>query len=277
MRSKIPVLAVIGHKKSGKTTVIEALILELTSRGFKVAASKHISEKGFSMETKGKDTWRFSEAGANPVMAVSDEELILKMRNGLEGYSLDKASKLVEDNGADTLIIEGFSSLILKDKRVGKIICVRQSEEYERFKKKAQGAIIAFCSFQPLGEPVLSIREGLPILKEKATKFIEKEKKIYEILTQLAGLDCGKCAKATCEGLAEAIFEGQASLNDCIPLHVKPKLKTRITVGGFETPLQPFVSEIIRRSVLGMVSSLKGVKVEGDEEVRIDIGRKSRA
>jgi len=276
MRPNIPVLAVIGHRKSGKTTVAEALISELVSRSFKVAASKHISEKGFSMDTKGKDTWRFSEAGANPVIAVSDEELVIRLKNGLERLSLDKTYRIIGDNGADVLILEGFSSLTLKDKRVGKIICVRRSEECERFKKKAQGAVINFCSFQPIGEPVLSIMEDLVVLKEKAIRFIEEAKRISKISAQLAGLDCGKCGKATCEELALAIYKGQANPDHCIPLHVKPKLKTRLIVGGSETPLQPFVSEIIRRSVLGMVSSLKGVKVEGDEEVHIDIGRRPR-
>jgi len=236
MCPNIPVLAVIGHRKSGKTTVAEALISELVSRGFKVAACKHISEKGFSMDTRGKDTWRFSEAGANQVMAVSDEEFIVRMKNGFERFSLDKTYRIVGDNGADVLILEGFSSLILKDKQVGKIICVRRSEECEKFKKKAQGAIIAFCSFQPIGRLVLSITEDLVVLKEKAIRFIEEAKRISDILAQLAGLDCGKCGKATCEELALAISKGQANLDHCIPLYVKPKLKTRLTLGGLRDP-----------------------------------------
>jgi len=65
----------MGRKNSGKTTVIEGLISELVKRPLRVASVKHIRKKGFSMDTEGKDTWRHSAAGANPVIAVSDRSM----------------------------------------------------------------------------------------------------------------------------------------------------------------------------------------------------------
>ena len=65
---KAAIIAVVGSKKSGKTTTIEALTRELVKRGFKVAAVKHVSEPDFTMDTKGKDTWRFAQAGARIVI-----------------------------------------------------------------------------------------------------------------------------------------------------------------------------------------------------------------
>jgi molybdopterin-guanine dinucleotide biosynthesis protein B len=271
MHVNVPVLAVIGHKKSGKTTIIELLISELASRGLQVAAIKHVGEKGFLLDTKGKDTWRYSTAGANPVIAVSNTEVVIKVKNGTENIPLDRMIKLAEDNEADVLILEGFSSLVLKDKRVGRIVCLRNREEYGEFNEKMQGEVLAFCSFQQLGEPILNIQEGFPVIVRKVSELVEKRKKVFEILGQLAGLDCGKCGWATCEELAEAIYKRQASLEDCVPLKPKPKLKARIRIRDSEIPLQPFVSEIIRKSILGMVSSLKGVTVRGDEEVHITI------
>jgi len=273
MSSSIPVLAVIGHKKSGKTTVIERLVSEFRSKGLRVAAAKHISEKGFSMDAQGKDTWRYSAAGADPVIAVTETESIVKAKDGMGKVSLDRMLKLAGDNGADILTLEGFSSLVLEDRRVGKIACVRNREEYEEFKKKTQGEALAYCSFEPLGEPVLNIERSLQAIAEKAAEFIEKRRRIGQILSQLAGLDCAKCGKATCEELAEAIYEGQASWDDCLPLRLKPELKTRITVDDSEVPLQPFVSEIVRKTILGMVSALKGVSLEGQEEVKVSISR----
>ena len=72
MRLKVPVIAVLGHKSSGKTTVIEKCIRELTKKGLKVASVKHVALKGFSLDSKGKNTWRHSAAGANPVVSVSN-------------------------------------------------------------------------------------------------------------------------------------------------------------------------------------------------------------
>jgi len=274
MPFNVPVLAVIGHKKSGKTTVIERLVSKFTSKGLRVATAKHISEKGFVMDAEGKDTWRYSAAGADLVMAVTEAESILRVKEGMSKVSLDRMLKIAKDNGADILILEGFSSLVLEDKRVGKIVCVRDWEEYEEFNEKTLGEVLAYCSFQPLGKPALNIEEELLVIAEKAARFIKKRRRIAEVLGQLAGLDCAKCGKATCEELAEAIYEGQASLGDCVPLKLKPELKTRIMVDDSEVPIQPFVSEMVRKSILGMVSALKGVSLGGQEEVTISISRR---
>jgi len=58
------VIAVVGTKKSGKTTTIENLVKELTKRGHKLAVIKHISKPDFTIDTAGKDTWKFARAGA---------------------------------------------------------------------------------------------------------------------------------------------------------------------------------------------------------------------
>jgi len=57
------VIAIVGGKKVGKTTTTENLILEFTNRGYQVAALKHISEPDFTIDTKGKDTYRFAQHG----------------------------------------------------------------------------------------------------------------------------------------------------------------------------------------------------------------------
>lgn len=269
----VPVLAVIGHKNSGKTTVVEGLISELVTRQFRVASVKHISKEGFSIDTVGKDTWRHSAAGANPVIAVSDVESIIKTKDGMEKFSLAEMIKVAEEKGTDILILEGFSSMILEDKRVGKVVCVRDLAEYEEFREGAIGDILVFCSFQPLGEPVANIETEHPCIVERVLRFIEKRKRISQISVRLAGLDCKKCGRATCEELAEDIDAGKASLDDCIPLKLKMALRAKIVIEGSEIPIQPFVSEIIRKSVLGMVSTLKGVDIEGGEEVDIVISR----
>jgi len=270
---RIPMLAVLGHKNSGKTTVAERIISTLVERGFRVAAAKHISKEGFSMDTEGKDTWRYSTAGANPVIAISDREVTVKLETKDDLLSLDWMLRISAENGADVLVIEGFSFLTLRDKRVGKIICVRNIADYDEYREEVEGKVLAYCSFKPLGEPILEIKKSLQMIVDKTIEFLVERREILAILGQLAGLNCRKCGRSSCLELAEAIYFGEASVEECVPMKLKNKLKTRIMIEGKELPIQPFVSEVIRRSVLGMISALKGVRISGEEEIRIEISK----
>ncbi len=217
MSVNVPFLAVIGRKHSGKTTVVEGLVANFVKKGLRVATVKHVSQSGFSMDSEGKDTWRHSVAGANPVILVSDKEMTIKIRDGAS-VSLGTLSKIAEENKANVIIIEGHSFIVLKDKRVGKIVCVRSKEEYNEFKENAIGEVLAYCSIQPIEEQVLNTKTGLSVMTEKATIFIEKSQKIIEIQKQLFGLDCQKCGKATCWELADAIYRGEAEARRVLPV-----------------------------------------------------------
>ena len=71
--------------------------------------------------------------------------------------------------------------------------------------------------------------------------------------------------------MAIAIYEKKMKTSNCITLRQASKLKAKIVVNDVEVPIQHFVSEIIGNSVLGMVSSLKGVSIEGNEKVHVKI------
>ena len=57
------VISIVGKSSSGKTTLLEKLIAELKRRGHKVAIVKH-SHHADDLDTAKKDTWRFTQAGA---------------------------------------------------------------------------------------------------------------------------------------------------------------------------------------------------------------------
>ncbi|MDQ7032752.1 MAG: molybdopterin-guanine dinucleotide biosynthesis protein MobB, partial [Desulfonauticus sp.] len=69
------VIAVLGRKSSGKTTTIEVLTKELVKKGYKIAAIKHIPEKNFTIDTEGKDTWRFAQSGATKIISIASKEI----------------------------------------------------------------------------------------------------------------------------------------------------------------------------------------------------------
>lgn len=69
-----PVVSLIGKPDCGKTTLLEKLIPELKSQGYRVGTIKHHVHE-FEMDRHGKDTWRHKRAGAHTVALSSPEGL----------------------------------------------------------------------------------------------------------------------------------------------------------------------------------------------------------
>ncbi len=65
-----PTLQIIGFKKSGKTTLIEALVKLLAAKHVTVSVLKHDAHQA-AMDVPGTDTSRFSQAGAQTVILAS--------------------------------------------------------------------------------------------------------------------------------------------------------------------------------------------------------------
>jgi molybdopterin-guanine dinucleotide biosynthesis adapter protein len=63
-------IAFTGRSGAGKTTLVERLVQRFTAEGLRVSAIKH-AHHGFDMDTPGKDSWRFREAGADQVLVGS--------------------------------------------------------------------------------------------------------------------------------------------------------------------------------------------------------------
>ena len=99
-----PIVAIVGRSKSGKTTLVEKLITELGSRGYRTATVKH-THGGMSFDKPGKDTWRYLEAGSVAAVASSGDRLVLispEVPKTLDGM----ARILGED--CDLILAEGF-------------------------------------------------------------------------------------------------------------------------------------------------------------------------
>ncbi len=124
---KSTVIAVVGTKKSGKTTTIENLIRELTRRGYRVAAIKHIPEPDHTIDTPGKDTWRYAQAGAKTIVSAASNEIATIEKIPLETVSLN--SLIGRCKGNDIVFTEGLKKQVAKRKNMPKIAVVKTSEE----------------------------------------------------------------------------------------------------------------------------------------------------
>jgi len=106
--TKPRVLFVVGIKNSGKTTLIEKLIGELSQRGYRVGTVKHHhSSSRLEVDREGKDSWRHRQAGAEAVALVSPSELAV-IRDTDGRASFEKTIGFLAD--MDIVLVEGFSS-----------------------------------------------------------------------------------------------------------------------------------------------------------------------
>ena len=100
-----PLVSIIGKSRSGKTTLIEKLIRELKSRGYKVATVKHTSQN-LSFDEPGKDSWRHAQAGSEATIISSPDSIVLIKPVATEPSPEEIAHLAGEDY--DIILTEGF-------------------------------------------------------------------------------------------------------------------------------------------------------------------------
>ena len=98
----IPVIGFAAFSGTGKTTLVEKVIEILVKRGLKVAAVKHDAH-GLKFDHEGKDSARFSKAGALYSIVSSGENAAVFLNRPLEP---EDAFYYAPD--ADIIIVEGY-------------------------------------------------------------------------------------------------------------------------------------------------------------------------
>ena len=103
-----PVIGVAGWKKSGKTTLVERLVVEFTRRGLKVSTVKH-AHHDFQIDDAATDSARHRRAGAAQVAIVSSNRwaIVNELRDAPEPSLVDVLNKL---EPCDLVLIEGYKT-----------------------------------------------------------------------------------------------------------------------------------------------------------------------
>ncbi|HUX76548.1 MAG TPA: molybdopterin-guanine dinucleotide biosynthesis protein B [Anaerolineae bacterium] len=247
------VVGIIGFKNSGKTTLARKLARELIRRGHKVAVVKHLSHH---LDLPGKDTTILGEeAGQVGFVSPQGSGVFWKKQSSLED--------IIPYLEADIVLVEGFKA----EKTYPKVVCLRG--EPDDADPRRSGELfdgLAICAVGPadqVGElDVPSFdRLRIPLLDRDDVGRVADlvEQKAFK----LPNLDCGGCGHERCYDLAREIVAGSRSVEDCVSLHPA----TEVSVDGQPIPLNPFISRIVRGTILGMLSSFKGFK-KGKVEIR---------
>lgn len=107
--SAVPVVTVTGWSNSGKTTFNTRVVEILTDMGVRVGVIKHHGHKTGGVDVEGKDSWKYAQAGANPViLSASDQYAIFVSTPQGEPTRDELVAKIADD--VDLVLVEGFKA-----------------------------------------------------------------------------------------------------------------------------------------------------------------------
>jgi molybdopterin-guanine dinucleotide biosynthesis protein B len=99
------VYGVIGWKNSGKTSLMERLVAEISGRGFTVSTVKHVHH-AVDLDHPGKDTFRHRQAGAREVVLASADRLAIMVEH--RGPEPELPAVLARLAPVDLVLVEGY-------------------------------------------------------------------------------------------------------------------------------------------------------------------------
>jgi molybdopterin-guanine dinucleotide biosynthesis protein B len=285
----LKVVGIVGYKDSGKTMLTCALARELKQRGHEVAVVKHSSHP---LDLSGKDTAVLGEV-VDQVGVVSPQESAVFWKGRL---SLENIIPYLK---GDIILVEGLKTEKTFPKIVclrgkpddhelfdGLTICaigpkdeVPEDADFPVFARDELGidpdalststdaadrrrsestsadarsqSTDARCAIgMALSTDARSQSAVSAASLESVVDLVEKR------AFKLPSLDCEGCGRESCYDMARDIVAGTGSVEECISLEPS----TEIKVDGQPMSLNPFISGIVRGTILGMLSSLKGFK-----------------
>lgn len=243
------VLTITGLTGSGKTTVVENLIKELKRRGYTVGSVKEIHYEAFAIDTPGKNTYRHRQAGADTVTARAEKETDVMYQGHMPIY------ELLSHYDQDFVILEGVRDCVVPE------IAVCKEEEEPNISP------LTFAVSGRYANNDVKEYKGLPVISaiediERLTDLIEE--KVPQLMHDIEYECCGMCGY-DCREFLSRLLKGELTRNDC----VLSKREVKLTIDGEDIVMVPFVQKILKNSVLGVVSELKGYK-EG-KKITIEI------
>ena len=125
------IVAAVGRSGSGKTVTLEYLISRFSAEGYNVGVIKHIHHEGFTIDTEGKNTWRYAQAGAKAIAAISPNEIAIIKKTVNETVSLDQVIDNMKKEKLDLIFIEGYHELVAKRADVSKILTAKDTESLQ--------------------------------------------------------------------------------------------------------------------------------------------------
>ncbi|TYB31374.1 MAG: hypothetical protein FXF47_04330 [Candidatus Mcinerneyibacterium aminivorans] len=234
------VFQVIGYKKTGKTHLIKNILSSLAVNN-KIVVLKNTHNK--NIQNKKTDSEILYNKAAEEVILQTPEDSYIKRPN----KPLIKLLKEYKENNYDYFIIEG-----LKNINLPRIICNAENKQLE---KNFYRNVVAVCNL---------------IKNNKKTFTFDKKDNFNEVLNNIkklpdfpVGLNCKKCGKS-CINYYNDKFN-----NKNIKCVMQNSNNLEIKINNKKLPLAPFVENLVKNTIIGLIKNLKGYE-SGKIEIEIN-------
>jgi molybdopterin-guanine dinucleotide biosynthesis adapter protein len=164
----IPIVCLVGKSDVGKTTLLEKVVRELTSRGYKIATIKHDAHS-FEIDHEGKDSWRHKKSGACMTVISSPTKLALVADTEKDHTLAEIRERFIRD--ADMILSEGYK------RETHPKIEVFRSECYEELLCTADDNLQAIAGdprVAPANIPVFDLNDPRELCDFIERRFIKK-------------------------------------------------------------------------------------------------------
>ncbi len=211
------IIAVVGTKNTGKTTLVTKIVRELVERGFDVGTIKY-SHHNFDMSDR--DTGKHKQAGAKIVAGIG-KETFFTMDGGMELENVISMMNFIKN--LDFIVLEGF-----KTSKYAKISTSDFKDEFT----------IANVNVFEMDDNEL--KSLIDLLSERSFGLIQY-------------LNCKKCGYDSCDDFVNQKIKG----NSCATICKSESDEVLLKIDDQMIPLNPFVRSFVKETILGMVKSLK--------------------
>jgi molybdopterin-guanine dinucleotide biosynthesis protein B len=162
------IVSFIGWHDSGKTTLAATVVTHLKELGYRVAVIKSSSVTDIPFDSPGTDTYKHRQAGADSVMLVAPDQVVLQTSN--KDLSLvTLAHRYFPD--VDIVIAEGFKY----SRHIAKIEVTRNPEQVLR--KEVHGVIAVATDLDITADYVFRLDEGQEIAHFLEKRFLQHNKR----------------------------------------------------------------------------------------------------
>jgi len=226
------VIGVIGRKDTGKTSLIADILKNLKGISFATVKNSHMD---IDVDVPGTDSYKLKQ--------LCDVSVLVTNKGSAFHYDKMKLKEILPKLDSDIVIVEGFKEELI-ELNISKILVTEGGRGTE------------------LQDPqtIMRIDDFKYDIEEVRNQVLEKA------VVPSYNLNCGHCGY-NCKTFTENVASGKIKWNKCV-------MSTGLTmiVDGKTIPVNPFVSDIIKNTLKGMVGTLKGA--ENPESIYIKIEKK---
>ena len=211
------IVSIVGKKNTGKTSLSVKVIEELTKRGYNVASIKH-SHHTMEMDKENTDTWKHKQAGSKVVVGIGSTTFF-NVRREMDLNRLLFLIKYMDD--IDFVVIEGFKKYnypkIITSPNVKDEYTIKEVDSFTIDKK--------------------GVEDLVDLIEERS----------HDIVDTLFANNCGFNDG---EAIAGEIRQGNITVEEL------DNVQSYMSIDGHVIGLNRFVSDFLKQTVLGVVSTL---------------------